>query len=159
MTWQEELAAIVEARTYGQLAATLPRLVALDARHPHVAEINYQIAWTCDVLGRPAEALPRYEKSVALGLPPNQLSGALLGLGATLAALGRLEQSAEVLRSGRSQFPEQREFDAFLALTLQRQGRSADAVRLLVDTLCATTDDPGLTACQRALRHAAAQLD
>jgi tetratricopeptide (TPR) repeat protein len=156
--WKDELSAILEARTYGQAGEILPRLQALDERHPNVAEINYQLAWTCDVLGRPADARPYYEKSVALGLSPNELSGALIGLGATLRVLGQSARAAEVLRSGQTQFPENREFEAFLALALHDLGQHAEATRLLLEALCATTDDPGLTAYQRALRHEAAKL-
>ena len=110
------------------------------------------------MLGRAAEALPYYEKAVALGLPPNELSGALVGLGSTLRALDQLERSAAVLRSGQAQFPDNAEFAAFLALTLHQQGRHAEALRLALATLCETTDDPGLTAYQRAIRHEAERL-
>ncbi len=156
--WREELDAIVGARAYGQSEEIFPRLQKLEAKHPNVAEINYQLAWTCDVLGRAAEALPYYEKAVALGLPPNELSGALIGLGSTLRSLGQLDRSAEVLRSGQTQFPDNPEFAVFLALTLHASGKHADALRLALNTLCDTTDDPGLTAYQRAIRHAAAKL-
>ena len=156
--WKEELHAIVGARAHGQFNQLLPRLKSLDERHPNVAEIAYQLAWTCDTLGRAAEALPHYEKAVALGLPPNELSGALLGLGSTLRDLEQFDRSAEVLRSGKLQFPDNREFDVFLALTLHHQGRHAEALRLALETLCNTTEDPGLTAHQRAIRHAASKL-
>lgn len=158
MAWQEELAAIVGARAHGQAEEIFPRLQKLDAKHPNIAEINYQLAWTCDVLGRATEALPFYEKAIALGLPSNELSGALIGLGSTLRTLGQLDRSAEVLRSGKMQFPDNAEFDVFLALTLHASGQHADALRLALDTLCDTTEDPGLTAYQRAIRHAAAKL-
>lgn len=156
--WKQELDAIVGARAHGQFAEILPRLQELDARYPNIAEIAYQLAWTHDTLGHSAEAVPWYEKAIALGLSPNELSGALLGLGSALRILGRLEQSATVLRSGRSQFPENREFEVFLALTLHAQGRSAEALRLVLETLCDTTEDPGLTAYQRAIRHEASKL-
>ncbi|MDI1336005.1 MAG: tetratricopeptide repeat protein [Lacunisphaera sp.] len=157
-TWKDELAAITGARAHGQSREILPRLQQLDAKHPNVAEINHQLAWTCDVLGRAREALPYYEKAIALGLPPNELSGALVGLGHTLRALGQLERSAEVLRSGQVQFPDNAEFAVFLALTLHAQGKPAEALRLTLETLCATTEDPGLTAYQRAIRHEASKL-
>jgi tetratricopeptide (TPR) repeat protein len=156
--WKEELDAIVGARAHGQSREILPRLKKLDERHPNVAEINFQLAWTCDVLDRAADALPYYEKAIALGLPPNELSGALIGLGSTLRTLGQLDRSAEVLRSAKLQFPDNPEFDAFLALTLHAQGKHADALRLALETLCATSEDPGLTAYQRAIRHAASKL-
>ena len=156
--WQDELAAIIGARAHGQAAEILPRLRELDARHPQVAEINHQLAWTCDTLERDADAELYYGKAVALGLPPNELAGALLGLGAVLRRRGQLDRSAEILRAGQRQFPAHREFDAFLALTLHAQGRHAAALQLIIETLCATTEDPGLTSYQRALRHEAARL-
>ncbi len=156
--WKDELDAIVGARAHGQFNQLLPRLQDLDARHPHVAEIAYQIAWTCDTLGRHEQALAAYDKALALGLPPNEHSNALIGLGSTLRALGQLDRSAEVLRSGQRLFPENREFDAFLALTLHAQGKHAEALALALDTLITTTEDPGLTAYGRALRQAASKL-
>lgn len=156
--WREELDAIVGARAHGQFEEIFPRLQKLDARHPNVAEINYQLAWTCDVLGREAEALPYYEKAVALGLPDNELAGALLGLGSTLRQLGQFERSVSVLRSAKLQFPDNREFDAFLALTLHAAGQPAEALRLALETLCDTSEDQGIRAYQRAIRHAVANL-
>ncbi len=156
--WKEELDAIVGARAHGQFNQLLPRLQDLDARHPHVAEIAYQIAWTCDTLGRHEQALAAYDKALALGLPPNEHSNALIGLGSTLRSLGQLDRSAEILRSGQRLFPENREFDAFLALTLHAQGKHAEALALALDALITTTEDPGLTAYGRALRQAASQL-
>lgn len=158
MDWKPELDAIVGARHGGQIAHVLDLLRKLDARHPNVAEINYQLAWTCDVLGHEAEALPYYEKAIALGLPANELSGALIGLGSTLRNIGQLERSAEVLRSGRAQFPENREFDVFLALTLHDHGRHTEATKLLLDVITDTSEDPGLTAYQRAFRFYAGKL-
>ena len=156
--WKDELDAIVGARAYGQAREVFPRLQRLDERHPNIAEINHQLAWTNEVLGRAADALPCYEKAIALGLPPNELSGALVGLGNTLRTLGQLDRSAAVLRAGRVQFPDNPEFAAFLALTLHAQGRHAEALQLALETLCATSEDPGLTAYQRAIRHAASRL-
>ncbi|HEY8993639.1 MAG TPA: tetratricopeptide repeat protein [Lacunisphaera sp.] len=156
--WKEELDAIVGARAHGQLKEVLPRLQQLDARHPNVAEIAYQLAWTCDVLGREADALPYYEKAVALGLPDNELAGALLGLGSTLRHLGQFERSASVLRSAQLQFPDNREFDAFLALTLHADGKTGEALRLALNALCDTSEDQGIRAYQRAIRHAVSKL-
>jgi len=156
--WKEALDAIVGARAHGQSGEILPRLQKLDAAFPHVAEINFQMGWTCEVLGRAEEAISYYDQAIALGLAPNEHSGALIGLGSCLRVIGQLERSASVLQSGRSQFPANREFDAFLALTLYAQNQPREAMRLMVEVLCETTEDPGLTAYQRTLRHAVAAL-
>jgi hypothetical protein len=156
--WKPELAAIIGARHGGQIEHVLGLLQQLDARFPNVAEIAYQLAWTCDGLGRAAEAIPHYERALALGLAPNDHAGALLGLGSTLRATGAFARSAEILRSGQQLFPDHREFDVFLALTAHDLGQHADALKLVVLALIDTSEDPGITAYQRALRYQVQQL-
>ena len=156
--WKPELDAIIGARHGGQVDHVLGLLQQLDARFPHVPEIAYQLAWTSDVLGRAEEAVPHYERAIALGLAPNELAGALLGLGSTLRHTGQLARSAEVLRSGQEQFPDHREFDVFLALTLHLQSDHAEATKLLLLALADTSEDPGITTHQRSIRHEANRL-
>lgn len=156
--WKTRLDAITGARHGGQVTGVLDQLLALDAAHPHVAEIAYQIAWTLDSQDRGAEALPHYERAIALGLPPNELSGALLGFGSTLRNLGQPNRAAEVLENGRTHFPENREFDVFLALVRHDQGRHAEALQLVLNTLLDTSEDIGVTAYQRALRFHSQRL-
>ncbi|MFA6286963.1 MAG: tetratricopeptide repeat protein [Opitutaceae bacterium] len=156
--WKPELDAIVGARHGGQIEHVLGLLQKLDGRHPNVAEINYQLAWTLDVLGRPAEAIPLYEKAVALGLSPGELSGAFIGLGATLRATGQAARAVEVLETGRRQFPENREFEVFLSMALHSAGRHAEAMQLVLTTLVETSEDLGISAYQRAIRYQAGQL-
>jgi tetratricopeptide (TPR) repeat protein len=156
--WKPELDAIVGARHGGRTEHLLDLLRKLEARHPHVAEIQYQLAWTLETNEKPAEALPHYEKAVALGLSPNEHSNALIGLATTLRTLGNAARSAEVLRSGQLQFPDNREFEVFLALALHDLGQHAEALRLVLTMLADTTEDPGLTAYQRAIRHSAGRL-
>ena len=64
-----------------------------------------------------------------------------------------------MLESGILQFPDQPEFEAFLALVRHDQGRKTDALRIAMNTLLETSDDPGITAYQRALRHYVGELD
>ena len=156
--WKPELDAIIGARHGGQVEHVLGLLQKLDARFPNVPEIAYQLAWTSDTLGRSSEAILHYERAIALGLAPNELAGALLGLGSTLRHTGQLTRSAEVFRSGRAQFPDNREFDVFLALTLHALGRHDEATKLLLLTIADTSEDPGITAYQRAIRFQANQL-
>lgn len=157
--WKPELDAIVGARQGGAVAALLPRLQALAARYPNTPEILHQIAWNCEVLGRYREAVAAYERAVALGLPPNELSAAFLGLGSSLRCLGDYARAAEVLEQARRQFPDQREFEVFLAMTLHNLGRHTEAMQLALTTLVDTADDVGIAAHQRAIRYHAGQLD
>lgn len=157
--WKQELAAIVAARHGGTLALTLPSLLKLADRHPNTPEIHYQIAWTCDASDRTAEAIPHYEKAIALGMEPTELSGALLGLGSSLRITGSFARSEQVLREGKVRFPGHHEFDVFLAMTLHNLGRHSEAMELLLTTLADTADDQGITSYQRAIRYYADKLD
>jgi hypothetical protein len=156
--WKPELDAIVGARHGGRADHILDLLRKLDARFPNVAEINYQLAWTLETHGKTTEALPFYEKAVALGLSPNEHANALIGLATTLRSLGLAARSAEVLRSGQLQFPDNREFDVFLAISLHDLGQHAEALRLVLTVLADTAEDPGITAYQRSIRYAAGLL-
>ena len=156
--WKDELDAIVAARHGGALAQTLPRLRALAARFPEIAEIHYQIAWTLDANDQSGDAIPHYEKAIALGMEPELLTGAMLGLGSSLRIAGQLERSESVLREGRGRFPDHTEFNVFLALTLHDLGRHAESMSLMLTTLADTADDPGITAYQRAIRYYAGRL-
>lgn len=151
--WKPALDAVTGARHGGQTEGILDQLKHLAAQFPHVAEISYQLAWTLESLGREADALPHYERAIALGLPPNEQSGALIGLGSALRSLGELKRAGDVLTSGQRQFPDQPEFAAFLALVRHDQGRHLEALRLSMETLLDTSEDPGITAHQRTLRH------
>jgi len=158
MPWKSEFNAILGARHGGKIASVLSQLVELDQRYPDVGEIHYQLAWSHEMLGRPKEAVFHYEKSMALGLPANELSGALLGLGNALRSLGHTERSLEVLDEGKAKFPDHREFDVFRALSLHKLGRNNQAISLLLLALADTSEDVGVTANQRILRHQAAAL-
>ena len=156
--WKPILDAIVGARHGGQIESVLKRLHDLDARHPHVAEIAFQIAWTLDTLDRPAEAVAHYERALALGLEPNEHANALVGLGNCLRLAGQGDRAVEVLDKARARFPDNAEFAAYLALALHDTGRHAEALRTLMDAMLDTTEDIGLTAHQRALRYQAGRL-
>jgi tetratricopeptide (TPR) repeat protein len=156
--WKDELNAIVAARHGGALAPTLPRLRALAARFPDIPEIQYQIAWTHDANDQSSEAIPYYEKAIALGLAAEPLAGALLGFGSSLRVAGQFERSERVLREGLERFPDHNEFRAFLALTLHDLGRHAQALSIALTTLADTADDPGINAYHRAIRYYADKL-
>ncbi|AHF89204.1 hypothetical protein OPIT5_01955 [Opitutaceae bacterium TAV5] len=157
--WKPILDAIIGSRHGGQIEALVPRLRDLDRRFPHIAEIQYQLAWTLDTLDRPAEALPYYEKALVLGLAePNEHIGALIGLANCQRLDGAADRAVSTLQNARLQFPDNPELLPWLALALHAAGRPADAVRELVDVLLDTTEAPELMAQQRALRHHAGKL-
>lgn len=156
--WKPELDAVIGARHGGQASAIASRLESLNTRYPNIPDIAFQLGWTYETLNQPEQALPHYERAISLGLGPNDLSAAFIGLGNCLRAAGQAARAVETLESARRQFPEHREIQVFLGLALHAAGRHADATRLLIDVALETTEDPGLNAYQRAIRYHASLL-
>jgi tetratricopeptide (TPR) repeat protein len=152
--WKNELDAVVGARHGGKVDHVLPALRDLDARHPHAAEIAFQLAYTLELSGAATEAVPHYERALALGLAEAEHLNALAGLGNALRLAGQAARAVDLLARAALQFPEARELVAYRALALRDAGRQREAVQVLMElALELGTDDLGLAAHQRALRH------
>jgi len=155
----EDLRAAIALRDRGEVEKARQSLLAMVLQDPDDAILNYQCAWTHDRAGFETEAIPFYEKAIEIGLQGEDLRGAMLGLGSTLRALGRYEDAVELLGRGREQFPDNREFDAFLAMALYNTGAGRKAASLLLKTLAETSSDPGLARYREAILFYADRLD
>lgn len=51
--------------------------------YPEDPVVQYQCAWSFDILGKEAKAVPHYKKAIKEGLNGKDLEGAFLGLGST----------------------------------------------------------------------------
>ncbi|MGW7056446.1 tetratricopeptide repeat protein [Streptomyces sp. NPDC054887] len=154
------LAAAVRLREEGRAGEARVLLVDLAERFPRDAEIAYQTAWAHDVLGLEREAVPFYERALAVpGLPAADRHGVFLGLGSTYRVLGSYEQALRTLRLGLAEFPGDPALESFLAMALYNTGQGREAVRTLLRTLAATSGDPGVRQYRRAIEQYADDLD
>lgn len=60
----KEAAELRENKQPEQAIVILSRLLEL---HPDDPDVNYQMAWTCDSIGKESEAVPFYERALANG--------------------------------------------------------------------------------------------
>jgi tetratricopeptide (TPR) repeat protein len=155
----ERLERAIGLREAGQAEQARDLLLELAGQYPGDPAVLYQCAWAHDVLGLEREAVPFYERALAAGLAGDDRRGALLGLGSTYRTLGRYADAAATLRQGAAEFPEPREFEAFLAIALYNLGEHAEAVELLLRALAETSHDPQIARYRRALLFYAANLD
>jgi tetratricopeptide (TPR) repeat protein len=93
----------------------------------------YERACGHDSAGREAEAIPEYERALALGLPAETRSQALLGLGSSLRNVGRADESVRLLRAAVGEFPEDAALRCFLGLALHSAGEGRQAMVALLD--------------------------
>jgi predicted CXXCH cytochrome family protein len=87
--------AVAQVREYANLAEGIPRLQsALEARKPKEPGFYYELGEALRNAGRPRDAIPWYEKSLARG---RNFAPALLGLGAAWHAAGDSDRAIAVL--------------------------------------------------------------
>ena len=154
-----ELEKAILLRSEGDLTKSNEILKALAKSNPTDAVINYQCAWSFDVLGKEAEAVPYYEKALQLGLNDDDALGAFIGLGSTYRTLGSYKKSEIVLEKGLGRFPESNALKTFYAMTLYNLGEHSKAMEILLTCLVETSNDLEITSYKRAISFYADKLD
>lgn len=119
----------------------------------------YALASEFDGRGREREAIPWYERAVALGLSGDELEMALLQLGSSHRALGEYERAVAVWRDALARFPQNRGLAVFLAMGLHNLGDHSAAAEVLLRQLAETSGDPWIARYRRAILFYADKLD
>ncbi|GGA27499.1 tetratricopeptide repeat protein [Psychrobacillus lasiicapitis] len=153
------LAHAIDLRNEGNFQESNALLLRMVEKWPNDAVINYQCAWSFDVLGKENEAITYYENAIALGLPESDLQEALLGLGSTYRALGEYEKSRDVLLKGINLFPTNHSIQVFYAMTLYNLNEHHHAMELLLKCLLDTTSDKDILNYQKAIRFYSDKLN
>lgn len=141
---------IEEARQHGLL-----QLV----EHPQHAELHYEVAGLHDSLGRESQAIPLYQKAIALGLSEASLRGAWLGLGSSYRSVGQYAEALAAFEQAQARFPDATEFRVFKAMACYNLGRHKEGMETLLAVLAETTADPTLATYRRAMALYAEDLD
>ena len=115
-------------------------------------------AYAHDSAGREHDAVEHYRRAFELGVPADELEGALLGFGSTLRNVGELEESLGVLAEAVQRFPENAALRVFLAYALWSNERKPEAMRSLVEALYVGDARPELARYERAIRGYADEL-
>lgn len=125
-------------------------LTELLKSNPDDSSLNYQMAWTCDFMGKESEAVPFYEKAISNGLTGEDRKGAMLGLGSTYRCLGEYQKSLKIFDQAISEFSDDRSLKVFRALTLYNLGQSEASVSTLLIQLLETTSDQSIKTYAKA---------
>jgi tetratricopeptide (TPR) repeat protein len=155
---KSRIAEAIELRKSNKPEEAMSILKEMLQLNPNDPDINYQMAWTCDFMGKESEAVPFYEKAIANGLKEDR-SGAMLGLGSTYRCLGEYEKSLKVFDQAVKEFPEDRAMRVFRALTHYNLGKAEESVSQLLIQLLDTTKDDSIKSYERALRFYSDKLN
>jgi len=148
----------VKLRGEGQLEESNRMLINLVNENPDDAIINYQCAWSFDVLEKETDAIAYYEKAIRLGLPDENLKDAYLGLGSTYRTIGEYEKSKKTFELAINQFDDN-SLKVFYAMTLYNLGNHSESMNILLKLLAETSNDNTIKEYSRAIRFYSDKLD
>ena len=155
----DELLHATQLCEQGKLEEARSLLVKVLDRGPEDPHANYLTACVHDELGYEREAIPFYERALANGLDGKDREAAVVGLGSSYRVLGDYRKSAEVLRGGVGEFPENRALQVFLAMSLYNCGEQREAMELTLRNLIETSGDEDISDYSRAIEFYAGRLD
>lgn len=149
----------IELREQGNVEESNSQLMELVKEFPDNATINYQCAWSLDILGEEVTAAPFYERAIELGLSSKELEGALLGLGSTYRTIGEYEKSKSTFQKGIELFPNNKAMTAFYSMTLYNLNEHSKAMEILLKCLIETTDDSRILSYKKAIEFYSDKLN
>lgn len=156
---QKEVKRAIELRHEGKKVESNELLLKVVKEFPTSAYVNYQCAWSFDLLGKETEAIPFYEKAIDLGLSGKDLEGAILGLGSSHRALGEYDKAQTVFEKGIELFPSNRALKVFYSMTLYNVKDHQRAMELLLTCLIETTSDEDILHYKKAIHFYSDKLD
>lgn len=156
---EKELDKAIDLRKSGNHKESNELLMKLVQRFPDDASINYQCAWSLDLLGEESKAVFFYENAIKLGLSSKELEGALLGLGSTYRTLGEYVKSRSTFLMGIESFPNNRAIQTFYSMTLYNLNEHSKAMELLLKCLIDTTTDEEILGYKKAIDFYSNKLD
>ena len=156
---EDKLLKVIQLRKDNKPDQALIILAELLKSNPDDPTINYQMAWTCDFMGKESDAVPFYEKAIENGLSGDDRKGAMLGLGSTYRCLGEYQKSLKMFDQAVKEFADDRSLKVFRALTLHNLGQSEDSLGQLLVLLLDTTSDESIKTYDKALRFYSDKLN
>jgi tetratricopeptide (TPR) repeat protein len=106
------------------------------------AEREYELGGAHDSAGRADQAVPHYERALALGLREELVPGALLQLDSTLRNLDRNDEAIALFDDAVARFPDHVALRLFRAFALATAGRDREALVDVLDLARTRIDAP-----------------
>jgi tetratricopeptide (TPR) repeat protein len=156
---QKDVIKAIQLRHEGKAVESNESLLKVVQEFPTDPYVNYQCAWSFDLLGKETEAIPFYEKAIDLGLSGKDLEGAILGLGSSYRIIGEYAKSKNVFQKGLDLFPNNQALKVFYSMTLYNLKEHDTAMEILLTSLIETTSDEDILHYKRAIQFYSDKLD
>lgn len=156
---EASLETALELRRNGELHASNRMLEKLALKHPNHSKVQYECAWSYDILAKEEKAITFYLQALELGLPDEEAINAYAQLGSLYRLSGKLVEAEELLKIGMRKFWHVGLLKVYYAFTLYDQGRTGEAMRWMTHALLDASADPEIVSNQRAIRYLGSNLD
>jgi len=147
----QRLEKVLQLREKNLLRDSNQLMMDIHRDYPEDGLVNYQTAWSLDVLGLENEAIPYYEKAILLGLNNQDEPNAYLGLGSTYRTIGEYQKSEKVFQEGITKYPNFKALQVFYAMTLFNLKKHEDSIGQLLDVIISSTKDESIKEYERAI--------
>ncbi len=142
MNVEETIAQAKELRHADELDESQELLLKLLDEYPNDPQVLFEVGGAYDVLEEARIALSFYQKAIDAGLDGDSLEECMVCIGVCQRGLGEMSTAVATLEKAVEQFPNNNSSRVFLALAYYSDGQDDEAVRLLLDLLLTTTQDP-----------------
>lgn len=156
---EDQLKEAIRLRSEKEMAKAETLFQSLIKANPNQGNLYYHYAWLCDNMERETEAIPLYEKALSLSLSPEEKKGAYLGLASTYRVTGNYQLSVDLLRQAIAEFPQQKEFDIFLAMALYNIKEHKESMEILLKHIAANSKNKGVQSYAKAIQYYSDKLD
>jgi tetratricopeptide (TPR) repeat protein len=117
------------------------------------AEREYELGGEHDSAGREEQAIPHYERALALGLREDLVPGALLQLGSSLRNVGRNDEAVALFDDAVARFPDHAALRLFRAFALATAGRDREALVDVLELARTRIEAPEIDRYRRSLEN------
>jgi tetratricopeptide (TPR) repeat protein len=117
------------------------------------AEREYELGGEHDSAGREEQAIPHYERALALGLREDLVPGALLQLGSSLRNVGRNDEAVALFDDAVARFPNHAALRLFRAFALATAGRDREALVDVLELARTRIEAPEIERYRRSLEN------
>lgn len=140
----------IKLRNKGDLFKSNKIISELIKENPEDSFLNYQYAWSFDIMEEETKAVPYYEKALELGLKDEDKKEAYLGLGSTYRSIGEYDKAINLFEKAISEFDDN-SLKVFYSMALFNKREYEKSMEILLKVVANTSSDNSIKMYKKAI--------
>lgn len=154
-----DLEKAIKMRSEDKLKESNLLLMNVLENNPNNPYLNYQVAWSFDILEKETDAIYFYEKAINNGLKGKDLAEAFIGLGSTYRAVGEYDLAEKTLAKGITNFPNNNTLKIFYSMVLYNKKKYTESIKILLKIVATTSKDQNIIDYRKAIEYYSDKLN